>query len=173
MQESIFETECVCTLDNLKEMSVNTRKIGYVLYFYICYLALFVFGVVIPIYNDKILMAVLVSIVLNVVGIIYIIMPRINAKKQYEAYKEMCNGNELITKVIIYDDKIENIDMCNNKYTEIEYSEVRKIIETNNLYNLMLKNGTVVMVEKKKFLKGDSSEFLEFVKNKIDGGKKV
>ena len=173
MQESIFETECVCTLDNVKEMAVNTRKTGYVVYFYVCYMSLLILGVAIPIYNDKILMAIIVSVFLNIVGLIYLIMPRHNAKKQYEAYKEMCGGNELKIKVIAYDDKIENIDMCNDKYTEIEYSEIKKIVETNNLYNLVLKNGTVIMIDKEKFLKGKALDFSDFIKNRIKRGEKT
>lgn len=170
VQESIFETECVCTLDNLKEMTINTRKTGYVIYFYVCYILLMVFGVTIPIYNDKIFMAVVVAVFLNIVGIIFLIMPRYNAKKQYESYKEMCNGNELRIKVIAYEDGIENIDVLNNKYTDIKYAEIKKIVETVNLYNLVLKNNSVIMIDKKLFVKGNPEDFLEFIKNKISRG---
>ncbi|MBQ4069149.1 MAG: YcxB family protein [Lachnospiraceae bacterium] len=170
MQESIFETECVCTLDNLKEMTINTRKTGYVIYFYVCYILLMLFGVTIPIYNGKIFMAIVVAAFLNIVGIIFIIMPRYNAKKQYEYYKEMCSGNELRIKVIVYEDRLENIDIFNNKYTEIEYIEIKKIVDTVNLYNLVLKNNSVVMVDKKLFVKGNPEEFSEFIKNKIRKG---
>lgn len=170
MQESIFEAECVCTLDNLKEMTKNTRKKGYVIYFYVCYILLMVFGVGIPIYNDKIFMAIVVSVFLNIVGIIYIIMPRYNAKKQYEYYKEMCNGSELRIKVIAYEEGIENIDMFNNQYTELEYSEIKKIVVSANLYNLILKNDSVIMVDKKLFSKGEALEFVGFIKNKISRG---
>jgi len=173
VQESIFETECVSTFDNLKEMTSNTRKTAYTIYFYACYILLIVFGVIIPIYNDKMFIAIVVSVFLNVIGIIFLIMPRFNAKKQYEAYKEMCNGNELRIKVVIYEDRIENIDVINNKYTEINYNEVKKVVDTVNLYNIVLKNNSVIMLDKKLFIKGNHEDVSAFIKNKIKKGDKV
>lgn len=166
--ESIYEAECLCTLENLREMITNTRKTGYVIYFYSCYIMLFIFGVIIPIYNDKMVMAIIVSVILCILGIVYFIMPRVNAKKQYEAYKVMCEGKELRTRVIVYDDKVQNIDVCNEKYTEVLYSEIKKIVSTENLYNLLLKNGSVIMLDKREFVKGDMAECYKYINERLN-----
>lgn len=163
-----FENKCVCTLDNLREMTTHTRKTGYVVYISVCYVLLFLLGVTIPLYNGKIIMAVAVLGILFVTGIYFFMMPRINAKKQYEFYKKMCSGNELQIRVIIYDDRIENIDVYNNKYTEIEYTDIKKIVETDNLFNIILNNDSVIMLDKNGFIKGEAKEFYAFIVEKIN-----
>ncbi len=167
VQKTIYETRCRCTLDNLREMTANTRKTGYIIYFTICYVVLFLFGVTIPLLNDKIFMAITVLVILVMAGIFFYMMPRLNAKKQYEAYKRMCKGEELLVKVLIFEDKIENVDTYSGKYTEIEYDHIKKIIETDNLYNLVIANGSVIMLDKREFIKGNSEECLKYIKEKV------
>ena len=78
--------------------------------------------------------------------------------------KRLNNGKIEKTKVAFKD----NITMDEGKvHLEFEYSQINKIIETNNFIVLKLDKNSAILVLKQGFTKGTQEEFLKFIKNKI------
>ena len=93
-----------------------------------------------------------------------ILTPIITTKELENTEKRLNNGIIEKTKVIFSN----NIIMNEGKvHLEFEYSQILKIVTTKNFIVLKTSEQSAILVFKNGFIKGNESDFLEFINTKI------
>ena len=161
----IFKNQILVTKELLDEFSKNVFKIINVKYRVIVFIILTVSSAftILTLMNDGFSF---VSLLLIIFSLFFLFMYTkgytIKSTKNYENFKKIYGDTPTITSKF-YKDKFEVITLDSSM--EIEYSEITKVIESDNLYLLMLgRQG--LMLDKNNFLMGDFDNFKTFINEK-------
>lgn len=113
----------------------------------------------------------MIMLSISLVGLITLILfPIITVNDLMENSKRLNNG-KIEKTIITFKD---NIVMNEGKvHLEFEYQQIEKVIETKNIYALMISKQNAIIVLKDSFTKGKESDFVTFINNKINNSKKV
>lgn len=165
MNKIIYEGECEYTYENIRDITIHTRKLSYVIYYAVLFAALvFIEFRYIFIYKNPYFATGLgVAIILLISA--YIAMPLLNARKQYRELTAKEDGN-MKARVKIYDELIEHINLNTREYVQIGYSEVKKVIETDKLLIIMIKGNIAMAIEKDTLVTEEKEELSDFICDK-------
>lgn len=166
MNETLYEAKCEYSFDVVKEMTIHTRKTAYTIYCAVLYAILLVIELRYVFVYHNLGFSIFIAIILIGTGIMFFQMPRINAKRQYRSMKDMYEGENMRTKIYVYEDGIEHINMQTDGHIQIKYPEIIKQIETKRLFILMLKGNIAVVMMKELFTKGEPESFRNFISMK-------
>jgi hypothetical protein len=83
-------------------------------------------------------------------------------KESYKNFKGVY-GESVEVSLNFYDEKIDIITFRSN--LTIEYSQITKVLETENLYSLMIEKQNIIL-SKSGFINGDIDKFKLFIKEK-------
>lgn len=99
-----------------------------------------------------------------IAGVASIMTPILTVKQLEETEKRLNNGIIEKTNVKFSD----NIVMNEGKvHLEFEYNQITKILQTKNFIVLKTSEHSAILVLKDGFLKGNESDFIKFIKEKI------
>ena len=73
--------------------------------------------------------------------------------------------------IMFYQEKIMTESLTNKAESTVEYSKIKKIKQSKNMYLLILNRDLVLMVNKNNFEKGSCEEFEKFIKEKAINAK--
>ncbi len=114
------------------------------------------------------------SVVFVFLGIIWAVYPlisiRIHAKKREKQYIELF-GKMPEAQNLFYDDYILSTGITDKSEIKIDYSKIIKVMQSKNLYLLIMNKKLVIMVDKNLFEKGTCKEFEKFIKEKAVNAK--
>lgn len=72
---------------------------------------------------------------------------------------------------MFYDDCLMSVSITSKEELKLNYSKIKKVKQSKNLYLLILNNKLAVMVDKNHFEKGTCEEFEKFIKEKAVNAK--
>lgn len=124
---------------------------------------LFIVGIVMFLLIDDSMKYVMLTC--GLIGIVSAILtPIIMVNNLETASKRLNNGKIEKTKVTFND----NIVMDEGKvHLEFEYSQIQKIVQTENFIVLKLGEQSAILVLKEGFTSGNKNDFIEFIYSKI------
>lgn len=76
------------------------------------------------------------------------------------------HGQDVVTVNNFYEDHVLAINALTKNKTNIKYVEVKQVIQTRDLYIIVMEQGLVLMMDKHGFNKGTKEDFAEFMKEK-------
>ena len=99
-----------------------------------------------------------------IAGVTSILTPIITTKQLEETEKRLNNGKIEKTNVKF----LNNIVMNEGKaHLEFEYNQITKIVQTKNFIVLKTSEQSAILVFKNGFLKGNETDFMRFIEEKI------
>lgn len=168
--QTIFENQFICTKDYYKEY-----------YKYICFkrpimltiniilsisLIVNILSMIFPklvVLDANMAEANIVTVLIILCFQVYVFFR--NKNLAYNRALERNKGNPMEVKLSITEKDI-NIFTNSEKYMNIEFTNIEKIIETKNYYILVSKAKLTIALKKDGFIKGTANEFKEFLKQK-------
>lgn len=171
MELSVYEAKCEYSYDVIKEMTKNTRKKTFVIYYAVIFFLLSLVEALYLFKYKKTNMIILIGVVLIIAAIFYMILPVLNAKKQYMEMIKSYDGESMKTKINVFEEGIEHICIQANDSVAIKYTDIKKITETKGLFILLLKGNVAIVIEKNKFDKGNPYGFANYINWKITSTK--
>lgn len=90
--------------------------------------------------------------------------PSILGKNLYKNTIKLQNANPIFNEIVFCENHI--FDNSKNSSITFEYSQIEKIIETQNHFLLMITNSSGLIVKKDSFIQGDISQFRGFIASK-------
>ena len=112
-------------------------------------------------------MIIIIGIALIIAAISYVVLPVLNAKKQYIEMLAGYDGENMKTRIKVFEEGIEHICIQGNDRVEVTFDKIQKVIESRNLFILLLKGNVAIVAEKSKFEKGNPYGFANFIRYKI------
>lgn len=166
MNEVLYESHCEYTQGLLREVSRHTRSKGYTLYCGALFLVLiFIECRYIFVYR-RYGFAVFLGCMLLFCLAEWLAMPLINAKKQYRSALGLYQGKCMTTTVRIYEDKIEHINTISGGRVCVAYDEIKRVVETGNLFILIMRGQVCIVLPKAEFTVGEPESFVNFISMK-------
>ena len=74
-------------------------------------------------------------------------------------------------QTLFYDDCIVSTNSADNSEVKIDYGKIIKVMQSKNLYLLVMKQKLVIMVNKNGFEKGNCEDFEKFIRTKAVNAK--
>lgn len=163
---TIFENKCVYTYDyylqlKRKTMDKGATSVGWVLL--IVFLGLSVFTIAKGWYMFAIAAVIGVLLISHRLFIIPVMLAKFAARKNREIH-----GKDVETVNIFYEDHILAVNTLTMGKTSIEYTEVKQLLETRDLYIIGMDKGLVLMIDKNGFTKGSREDFTAFMREKCE-----
>ncbi len=159
-----FENTCIYTYDcylqlKKKTMDRSAQHTGMVL------LAIFAALAVLTVVKGWYLFtfAAMIAVVFLIfrLFLLPVVMARFAAKKNREIH-----GRDIETVNRFYEDHVLAVNTLNNNSTNIQYTQVLKLIESKNLYIITMEKGLSLMIDKGGFTKGSREDFVQFMNEK-------
>lgn len=169
--EEKFINRCKYSLDNLKEALSSRKTTMNVILRYVINI-LFIINIVLGFVKNNYAQGITWAIVWILVEyLLYHRLPNIRANKIYDQYKKVYN-EEVQCEISFYEDNnIVSTNMADNNEVDINYNDIKEIVETDNLYLVILEGGLFHMLDKSEFIKGDIKDFIPFIKEKCSNVK--
>ncbi len=167
--EAIFINKICHTKDNLLEMNkaysgANRIAVQILLAAIFSVLAVLYFFIELVLPGVLMLaLAVVFPLLLNLKLVRYC---KNSVKQQMVLYNKVIES-----ETFFYDDELKSLYVGSGNEITLEYSKIRKIKQSKNLYLLILEKRLVVMVDKRRFEKGTAEEFEGFIKEKAANAK--
>ena len=160
-------------LKQTKELYIemNKKYSAFIIYFFgafflIAYLALALF-IYFTLYN------IVFSLIVALIGILLSTYPHLRiyilARNREKQFLELLNEIPE-SKTMFFEDHLMSVS-TNNAELKLEYSKIKKVKQSKNLYLLILSKKLVVMVDKNRFEKGTCEEFEKFIAEKAVNAK--
>lgn len=167
MDLSVYEAKCEYSYEVIKEMTRNTRKISFKIYYSVIFFVLALIEALYVIRYKKKYMIIIIGIALIIAAISYVVLPVLNVKKQYIEMLAGYDGENMKTRIKVFEEGIEHICIQGNDRVEVTFDKIQKVIESRNLFILLLKGNVAIVAEKSKFEKGNPYGFANFIRYKI------
>lgn len=117
---------------------------------------------------------IITAVLLGIIGIVFSFYPTariyIFAKRREKQFIELYDTVPEC-ETVFYDEYLFSVGITSKEELNINYTKIKKVKQSKNLYLLILGNKIVVMVDKNRFEKGTCEEFEEFIKNKAVNAK--
>lgn len=167
--EPIFSNACVYSQENLGEMTRATMPTWYKVYCFM-FAAFFFILAGTAVYIKNYMFAILFVVFTVLLIIIYYTRASVSAKKAYRRNSELFH-KEVETRVFFYDDVIIGKNLQAGSAVKTEYSRIKLIKETKNLYVLKIPENMAILVDKNGFISENGDKFLDFIKQKCPAAK--
>ncbi len=117
---------------------------------------------------------IITAVLLGIIGIVFSFYPTariyIFAKRREKQFIELYDTVPEC-ETVFYDEYLFSVGITSKEELNINYTKIKKVKQSKNLYLLILGNKIVVMVDKNRFEKGTCEEFEEFIKKKAVNAK--
>lgn len=169
--EPIFVNRCTFNKKNLTEMIKHTRG-GLRALVYVCGAVLLLVALVEYFILYDFSMAFF-SFFLGLFFTVYMaLLPRLSARITLKRYQVLYH-TEVISELRFFEDTIATYSEQTRAETSINYTQIKRVIRTKNLYLLQLGAQLVLLVDKVGFERGDCDGFEQFIKGKATSARFV
>lgn len=163
---TIFENKCTYTYEFYLQLKRRTMEKSFI---NTCYVALFLvaaFGLLTIVKGwytfTFVAVLALLFVLYRLIGT-PIRLASFAARKNREIH-----GRDVETVNNFYGDHILAINTLTQNKTNIPYGEVKRLLETKDLFIVGMDKGLVLLLDKHGFQKGTKEEFIEFMKEKCE-----
>lgn len=168
--EPLFINKFRHTKESYIEMNMKYSQFTRIFFGIIFFAALGVLSV----FGYFILCDLLYTVVFAVLAVGFAFYPTVRiyllARKREKVLLEMYGV--IPENIIMFsDENIMATSLTNKAETKLEYSRIKRIKQSRNMYLLILSKGVVLMVDKMSFEKGNCEEFEKFIKEKAINAK--
>ncbi len=167
--EAIFINRLAQTKENLLEMNMSYDKVKRItvqVIIAVIFVALGVLYFLIDLVLPGILMLALAVVFPFLLTLKLRLHCKNSVKQQMILYNKVVEG-----ETSFYDEELKSVSEAGKTEITLEYSKIKKVKQSKNLYLLVLDKRLVVMVDKNRFEKGTAADFEEFIKQKAVNAK--
>lgn len=168
--EAVFINKFKHTKESYVEMNMKYSeflRVFFGIVFFLAFLFLSLFGYFV-------LYDLVYTVVFAIIGIAFTLYPTVRiyllARKREKILLEMY-GVIPENEIMFYEENIMTTSLTNKAESKLDYSKIKKIKQSKNMYLLILSQGVVLMVKKDGFEKGSCIEFEKFIKEKATNAK--
>lgn len=171
---TIFENICTYSLDNIKEMKKATMKKFFTIFTLTTATILLFAGMV---FQASTVLSQNAGVIFYCGAVyfywLYFSFCRKNAKKIYKHNNELY-GEEVQTRIQFKDNDIIANNFQSGVEVRLDYDQVESVIESKNLYLVMVENNMIMILDKGGFTENCKEKpeyFKTFLSDKIDDDK--
>ena len=167
--EPLFTNKCTYTKSTLQEAMLNyqKRQRTFVIIFMI---ALAVISLLQLILSGE--MPNLIFLLLLVLMFVsaFVLIPYFSANLSYKRNNEIFH-EEVVNTITFFDDHFISLAMPSNATTDIQYSQLKRVVETKQHYLLVVSQNLFYIIDKSGFDRINSLEFVKVLREKAPKAK--
>lgn len=161
---TIFENQCTYTYQHYLQLKRATLNKSFVNTCYAALIIVFALGVLTVVKGwypfTYVAIAGLVFVLYRLIGT-PVRLASFAARKNRQVH-----GRDIETRNDFYEDHLLAINTLSQSKTNINYEEIRSVMQSKDLFIIGMEQGLVLLIDKNGFSKGTREEFVKFIRKK-------